>query len=107
MNSVRERQIPNTIQFHSHVNFKKPNKLARGSMGWDERSKPRNSLLTTENKLIDTRGRWGGMGNQAMGIVEETCDQYQALHPRVESVCGKPETISYCVYKQEFNKSLK
>ena len=89
------------------MNFKKPNKLARGSIGWDERSKPRNSLLTTENKLIDTRGRWGGMGNQAMGIVEGTCDQYQALHPRVESVCGKPENISYCVYKQEFNKSLK
>ena len=59
MNSVRGRHIPNTIQLHSHVNFKKPNKLARGSMGWDERSKPRNSLLTTENKLIDTRGRWG------------------------------------------------
>ena len=37
------------------------------------------------------------MGNQAMGIVEGTCDQYQALYPRVESVCGKPETISYCV----------
>ena len=106
MNSVRERQIPNTIQLHSHVNFKKPNKLARGSMGWDERSKPRNSLLTTENKLIDKR-KLGEMGNQGMGIVEGTCDQYQALHPRVESVCGKPENISYCVYKQEFNKSLK
>ena len=47
------------------------------------------------------------MGNEGMGIVEGTCDQYQALHPRVESVCGKPETISYSVYKQEFNKSLK
>ena len=73
--SVRERQISNTIQLYSQVNFNKPNKLARGLMGWDERSKPRNSLLTTENKLIDTRGRCGGMGNQAMGIVEGTCDQ--------------------------------
>ena len=44
----------------------------------------------------------GGMGNQAMGIVEGTCDQYQALYPRVESLCGKPEAISYSVYKQEF-----
>ena len=101
MNSVRERQIPNTIQLHSHVNFKKPNKLARGLMGWDERSKPRNSLLTTENKLIDKR-KLGKMGNQGMGIVEVTSDQYQALYSRVESLCGKPETISYCVYKEEF-----
>ena len=37
------------------------------------------------------------MGNQAMGIVEGICDQYQTLYPRVESLCGKPETISYCV----------
>ena len=57
LNELRERQIPNTIQLHSYVNFKKPNKLARGSMGWEERSKARNSLLTTENKLINTRGR--------------------------------------------------
>ena len=42
------------------------------------------------------------MGNQAMEIVERTCDQYQALYLRVESPCGKPETISYCVYKEEF-----
>ena len=62
MNSVRERQIPNTIQLNSHVNFKKPNKLARGSMEWDERSKPRNTLLTSENKLIDKR-KLGEMGN--------------------------------------------
>ena len=68
MNSVSQRKkIPNTIQLHSHVNFKKPNKLARGSMGWDERSKPRNSLLTTENKLIDTRGMWGGWGIRRWG----------------------------------------
>ena len=85
---------------HSHVNFKKPNKLAKGQRG-DERSKQKNTLLTTENKLINTRGRWG-VGNQGMGIVEGTCDQYQALYPRVESLCGKPETISYCVYKEEF-----
>ena len=60
MNSVRERQIPNTIQLHSHVNFKKPNKLAKGLRA-DERSKPRDTLLVTENKLINTRGR-GGWG---------------------------------------------
>ena len=59
MNSVRERQIPNTIQLHSHVNFEKPNKLAKGRRRY-ERSKPRYTLLTTENKLINTRGRWGG-----------------------------------------------
>ena len=58
MNSVRERQIPNTIQLHSHVNFQKPNKLAKGLRG-DERSKPRYPLLTTENKLINTTGTWG------------------------------------------------
>ena len=58
MNSVSQRrQIPNTIQWHSHVNFKKPNKLAKGQRG-DERSKPRYTLLTTENKLINTKGRW-------------------------------------------------
>ena len=59
MNSVRERQIPNTIQLHSNVNFKKPNKLEKELRG-DERSKPRDTLLVTENKLINTRGRWGG-----------------------------------------------
>ena len=58
LNELRERQIPNTIQLHSQVNFKKPNKLAKGLRG-DERSKPRYPLLTTENKLINTRGRWG------------------------------------------------
>ena len=70
--------------------------------GWDERCKPRNTLLTTEIKLINTRGKWGGMGNQGMGIVEVTSDQYQALYSRDESLCGKLETISYCVYKEEF-----
>ena len=64
--SARERQISNTIQLHSQVNFKKPNKLARGLMGWDERSKPRNSLLTTENKLIDTE-EGGGDGESGYG----------------------------------------
>ena len=62
----------------------------------------KNTLIVTENKLINTRGRWGGEVNQGMGIVEVTSDQYQALYPRVESLCGKPETISFCVYKQEF-----
>ena len=66
MNSVRERQITNTIQLHSHVNFKKPNKLARGSIGWDERSKPRNSLLTTENKIIEPE-EGGGDGESGDG----------------------------------------
>ena len=42
------------------------------------------------------------MGNQGMGIVEVTSDQYQALYSRVESLWGKSETISYCVYKEEF-----
>ena len=58
MNSVSQRKIPNTIQLHSHVNFKKPNKLAKG-LREDERSKPRDTLLVTEKKLINTRGRWG------------------------------------------------
>ena len=67
MNSVSQRrQIPNTIQWHSHVNFKKPNKLAKGQRG-DERSKPRYTLLTTENKLINTKGRWGRWGIRAWG----------------------------------------
>ena len=56
MNSVRGRHKPNTIQLHLHVNFKKPDKLAKGQRG-DERSKQKNTLLTTENKLINTRGR--------------------------------------------------
>ena len=43
---------------HSQVNFKKPNKLAKGQRG-DERSKQKNTLLTTENKLINTRDMWG------------------------------------------------
>ena len=59
MNSVRERQIPNTIQLHSHVDFKKPNKLEKELRG-DERSKPRDTLLVTENKLINTRRRGDG-----------------------------------------------
>ena len=59
MNSVSQRKIPNTIQLHSHVNSKKPDKLAKGQRG-DERSKQKNTLLTTENKLINTRERWGG-----------------------------------------------
>ena len=42
------------------------------------------------------------MGNQGMWVVEVTTDQYQALYSRVESLCGKTETISYCVYKEEF-----
>ena len=42
------------------------------------------------------------MGNQRMGIVEVTSDQYQALYSRVESLCGKLDMISYCVYKEEF-----
>ena len=58
MNSVRERQIPNTIQLHSHVNIRKLKKLAKGQSG-DERSKQKNTLLTTENKLINTRDMWG------------------------------------------------
>ena len=69
--------------------------------GRDERCKPRNTLLTTENKLIKPEES-GWMGNQWMGIAEVTSDQYQALYSRVESLCGKPETISYCVYKEEF-----
>ena len=42
------------------------------------------------------------MGKQGMGIVEVTSDQNQALYSRVESLCGKPDTISYCVYKEDF-----
>ena len=30
LNELSQRKIPNTIQLHSHVNFKKPNKLAKG-----------------------------------------------------------------------------
>ena len=47
------------------------------------------------------------MGNQGMGIVEVTSDQNQALDSRVESLCGKPETISYYVYKQDFKYNFK
>ena len=48
-----------------------------------ESSKPRYTLLTTENKLINTRGRWGGMVSQGIGTVAGTCDKYQMLYPRV------------------------
>ena len=47
------------------------------------------------------------MGYQGMGIVEGTCGQYQALYPSVESLSGKPETISYCVYNRNSSKTLK
>ena len=34
LNELSQRiQIPNTIQLHSHVNFKKPDKLAKGQRG--------------------------------------------------------------------------
>ena len=96
LNELSQRKTDtNTIQLHSLVNFEKPNKLAKG---WrrHERSKPRYTLLTTENKLIKPEES-GWMGNQWMGIAEVTTDQYQALYSRVESLCGKPDTISYCV----------
>ena len=42
-----------------------------------------------------------------MGMLEGTCDQYQELYPRIKSLCGKPESISYCVYKQDFKYNFK
>ena len=30
LKELSQRKIPNTIQLHSHVNFKKPKKLAKG-----------------------------------------------------------------------------
>ena len=46
------QQKTNTIQLYSYVDFKKPNKLAKGR--GNERGKLRNTLLAIENKLIKT-----------------------------------------------------
>ena len=56
--------------------------------GKEERGKPRNRLLTIENKLMITRGEVGGrMGKQVMGIKECTCcDEHQVLYVHVEYV---------------------
>ena len=71
------------------MDFKKQNKLAKGR---DERSKPRNTFLTTEEKLINTRGRLAGDGEMGDGMTEGTGDEYQALYPRVESLSCTPQT---------------
>ena len=98
--SVRERQIPNTIQLHSHVNFKKPNKLAKGPReGWEMQTKKH--ILTTVNKLINTRGRRGdgesGDGDSGGHLWPEPGVGFKGWI----TMC-KPETTSYCVYKEEF-----
>ena len=49
-----------TIWFHSYVDFKKQNKWAKGKKRERERGKPRNGLLTIENKLMVIRGDVGG-----------------------------------------------
>jgi len=49
---------------HSCVEFKKQNNEQRGKK---KRSKPRNRLLTVENKLIVARGEVGGW----MGEIDE------------------------------------
>ena len=60
--NVRERQIP---WFHSNAEFKKQTKWAKGKR---ERDKPRNRLLTTENKLMVTKREvGGGMGEKSDG----------------------------------------
>ena len=41
------------------MNFKKPDKLAKGQ-GGDERNKQKNTLLTTENQLIPEEGEGDG-----------------------------------------------
>ena len=87
------------------MNFKKPNKLAKGQRG-DERSKQKNTLLTTENKLIDTRGT-GGKGNQGMGIEEVTSDQTQALYSRVNHYVVNLILYHTVFTKRNSSKSLK
>ena len=42
------------------MDFKKPDKLAKGQRGGDERNKQKNTLLTTENQLIPEEGEGDG-----------------------------------------------
>ena len=63
-----------------------------------ERDKPRNRLLTIENKLMVTRRarRGGGSrdgGRQVMGIKEDTCgDGHRVMYGSVESLYHTPDT---------------
>ena len=53
----------NAIWFHSYVEFKRQNKQAK-----EKRDKPKNRLLTTENKQMVTRGDVSGrMGETGLG----------------------------------------
>ena len=58
LSEISQRKT-NTIRFHSYVEFKKQNQLAKGKK--KERGKPRNRLLTIENKLSSQKegGAWG------------------------------------------------
>ena len=61
-NPVRERQIPvRERQIHSYVGFKNQNKWIKGRKK-RERNKPRNGLLTIDNKLMVTGEVGGGKG---------------------------------------------
>ena len=59
-----------------------------------ERGKPRNILLTTENKPMVTRGEAGtGWVKQVIGIKECTCGgEHRVLYVNVESLYWTLET---------------
>ena len=104
--SVIERQITNTIQLHSHVNFKKPDKLAKGQRGGWEKQTKKHTLNHRESTNKYQR-KVREMGNQGMGIVEVTSDQNQALDSRVESLCVNLKLHHTVFIKRNSNKSLK
>jgi len=74
------------------VEFKK-----QKNIGEKKRGKPRNRLLTIENKLMVTGGKWvGGWVKQAMGIKEDTYDEHRVSHASDEPPNPTPETNIVC-----------
>ena len=77
------------------MEFKKQNKQAWGKR---ERGKPRNTLLTIENKLTVVGGEVGReRAKWVMSIKEGTCDEHWVLYVSDESVNSIPETNMHCM----------
>ena len=55
--------------------------ISKGEKQERKRNKPRNRLVTTENKLMVTRREWlGGWVKKVMRIKEGTCDEHILLY---------------------------
>ena len=69
--------------------------ISKGEKQERKRNKPRNRLVTTENKLMVTRGEWlGGWVKQVMGIKEGTCDEHWVMYGSDASLNSTPEINS-------------